>query len=793
MRNVATVALLIAFPFSSASSAHALQDWPHLRGPEHDGRAPSSPSLARDGFALSVAWRAPLGPAYSGIAIADQVVVTLSSNGAVDDVVALSADDGRVLWRTPLGPHYRGHDGSEDGPISSPAIADETVFAVDARGRFVALDLSDGSPRWAISLPDELGTELPEYGFTSSPLVAGGRVVLQGGGDAGRSLCAFDVATGELAWALGDGGTGYRSPALLELCGRRQIVAVDGPEVLGIDPASGEVLWTHALEENEEFGSGLPTPIDGQRFCAPIRGSLTAFAVEPDEAGYRVTELWSSRDLGRGYAAPVARDGYLYGLQGEFLTCVDAATGRRVWKSRPPGGRGLIAVGDRLVVYGAQGVVAVARATPEGYDELARVQALAHTSYTWPSFARDRIFVRNSSELCALEAVDRGRAVVAGAERDGEPPPESTFARFVAEVEAADDKEARIDAFLAEHPVLPLVEDGWAHVVFVGDVEDLAIAGTMIDGSRADSLRRIAGTNFHYRSYPIEPGARFEYRFHVDFQEWRSDPLNPHRVPARWGADMSEIATPEYRRASHYEEPEGGARGRLETFEFASESLGNERRVAVWLPPGYDDGDAAYPLLIVQRGQDWIEKGRLTSSLDNLVGERVRPLIVAFVEPIGQWWFEAGGTGTEEYIAMLADELVPHLSERYRLTDDPAERAILGTEGFGLTAAYAVLLRNDCFGQAAARSVALGDRARHAFFDLVENGPRCEASFYVDWNRWSGRNKDRAYDYGAESRRVAEALEAAGYPVAGGEALDSYGWGSLRARTDAVLEALFPL
>jgi len=183
----------------------------------------------------------------------------------------------------------------------------------------------------------------------------------------------------------------------------------------------------------------------------------------------------------------------------------------------------------------------------------------------------------------------------------------------------------------------------------------------------------------------------------------------------------------------------------------------------------------------------------MTSSLDNLVGSGVvRPLAVVFVAPIDAWWFESGGSRTEEYLAMLATELVPFLSERYRLTDDPALRALHGVRGFGLTAAFGVVRHPDVFGCAAAQSVSLGDVARHAFFERLRADPPAKARFWVDWNRYEAVAPDHATDLGADSATLAAALSDAGCTVLGGERLDSYGWTGWSSRTDEVLRALFP-
>jgi len=793
MPTPSALPILLALASGSAPQDAPSASWPHLRGPHGDGRVDGAGAFDGD-VALAARWRVPLGPAYSGVSIADGRAVTLFSDGAQDHVVALRCTDGSILWRRPIGPTYLGHDGSDDGGISSPSIADGRMFVVGPHGRLVALRMEDGAELWSIDLVADLGAKLPDYGFITTPLATDGLVIVQAGGSEGRLLCAFAPGTGELVWSLGEGEAGSASPVAMELAGRRQVVVLNGREILGVDPTAGSVLWKVALDERSWAGSGLPGAIDGERFFASVGGALTVFRVRAVDGALAAEELYRTRELGRSYADPVAHGGHIYGFNSDFLTCIDATDGKRLWKSRPPGGAGLILVDDELVVFGAEGVVALVAASPEGYREEARLAALEHSSLTWPSFAEGRVFVRNNREIACLDvrrAVE-GAALADATPASSAPPGEGSFARFVRAVEAASDKAAAVDAFLVEHPELPIVEGDLVHFLYRGDVQDVAVTGSMLDGS-PESMERIAGTDLHHKTYRIEPGTRWEYAFQVDFGRPVADPRNPRTTPADDGPDLSEVLAPGYRGQTHFLPKAEGERGRIESFEFTAAEHGTTREIQVWLPPGYDAGETRYPLLLVHRGPDWLEKGGLANTLDNLVGRTVRPLVVAGIAQMPQWWFESGGTGTEQYMTMLVRELVPALGQRYRLSQDPADRAVMGAEGFGLTAVFTALTHPETFARAAAVSVFLGDVARHALFRRIGADPVADVRLYVGWNRYEARDPDAGMDLRADSARLFQALEERGYSVTGGELPDAHGWGGWRAGADDWLQALFPI
>ncbi len=250
-------------------------------------------------------------------------------------------------------------------------------------------------------------------------------------------------------------------------------------------------------------------------------------------------------------------DGYLYGFDGSFLTCVDVATGELVWKSRPPGSGGLRLLDSHLVTFSYQGVVAVAEATPVGYREKARLPIADHGSYQAPTVAEGRIFVRNFSEIASLRVIDTSAAATLTADSSESLLMQGEFGAFVRSVQAAadDEKASLINEFLDTHDQFPILEgDGAVHFVYHGDVDDVALYGSMADAEGGAPMVRIPGTDFHYASYVAEPNTRWEYWFVLNYEQVVPDPLNPRRRQTRgWNpggssfpVDASEVAMPRW-------------------------------------------------------------------------------------------------------------------------------------------------------------------------------------------------------------------------------------------------------
>ncbi len=777
------LALAVAAPALTA-------DWPTWRGPALDGSAPGDGVFAGE-FGLAVSWSRPLGSGYSGIVVSSGRALTMFSDHRDDWVIALDPATGEEHWRHRIGPTYAGHDGSDDGPAATPVISGDRVYALAPRGRLLALRLADGVPVWSVDLVERLGARAPRFGFVATPLVGDGRLFVLTGGSAGRLVTAFDEATGEVRWSSGgDDRAAYQSPIFAEIAGVPQVLALSNKLLTGFDPASGAILWRHEVgADDQDGGTAQVVPLGAGRFVVTAAPATVALEVVRAAERWTSRELWRAETLKARLSTPVHHRGHLYGFDGRFLSCVDATTGRSVWKSRPPGGTGLILVGDQLVVFAADGDVVVVAASPEGYRERARVNAARYDTVSYPSFADGRIFFRNVEEIAALVVTSAGPAPAAGAL----PPPASRFEEWVRRVESAPDRRLLVDRFIGSQPRFPLVEgDRRVHFVWRGDAADVAIAGSMAPYDRELPLTRVAGTDLFWRSFTLEPEARWEYRFNVDFDDVGPDPLNPRRVPSEWYGEQSELVMPGRVEPAHLAPHDGSAAGRVETVNLASAILGGEREVTVYLPHGYDASAERYPLLVVNEGQQWLAAGHMANSLDNLIASGVAPLVAAFVHAHPDaGWAEVGGRRTVDYVAMLADELLPRLEHDYRLRAGPEQRAVMGKWRGAVAAAWAALARPDRFGLAALESFGASEEIEPALLALVTHPAASRARFVVNWNRYELRNS-RDLDLARQSAHLAGLLRAAGHEVAGGERIDSHGWGSWRAHLGEILAEFVP-
>jgi hypothetical protein len=688
------------------------------------------------------------------------------------------------LWRYELGERYAGHDGSDDGPIGTPTVSHDAVYALGPRGRLVALSLEDGGEKWRRQLDEESST-VPHYGYATSPIVNGTHLIVATGGE-GHAVTAFDLATGEPRWTSGDDTVSYQTPMLVELGGRRQLITVTNHYLQGLDPTSGELLWQlrHA-EGAEPDEAAHPTVLDDERFLVKYGRGARLYRFTGDG----VEEVWQTRAFGNTYALPVLVGDHFYGFSGSVVTCVAAESGEIVWRSRDVNGLGLASVDGKLAIVSRDGDLVLVDASPDGYREAARVEVFEEGDHAIPSFADGRFLIRNLEQMAAVR-VDTSLAPRV-AEVDPAERLKGGFGQWIASVEALPEAErqAAVDRRFEAIETTPLIgEGGLAHLVWRGEAEDVGVRGDFVEDGQELGLYRLDGTHLFFRSVELDPKAQYTYGFTVDFGDPQTDPHNPYTVDLGFVV-LSELRMPEWPASPHLEAPEEGApRGTLDRFPFRSDILENTREIRVWRPAGYgEDPERRYPLLVVNHGDNLLRGGLMQNVLDNLVGDSVAPLIAVFVPRLAG--AEYGGPAAESYMRFLVEELLPHLDHHY-LTD-PGDRAIMGPGSAGVAAVLAALTHPDVFRRAAAQSYYPIEPTHERLPEIIPAPGAKPELVYVVWSR---------HDYDLGGGRTAEdaTRELLGWlrdaDVHAIEQVTDYspGWGGWRGQYDEILPALFP-
>ena len=343
-------------------------------------------------------WRRPIGPGWSSFAVHGNFVYTQEQRGEDELVTCYDANTGEPLWTHRDAARFFDSMGGA-GPRATPTLNDGRVYAVGATGILNVLDATDGALLWTRNVAADTESEVPIWGFSSSPLVLDDSVIVAAGG----MLVAYDLSTGDPRWFGPDGGPSYSSPHRLTIDGVAQIVLLSDAGATSVAPADGALLWEHPWP-----GASLIQPAvtaDGDVLISAGEGKgVRRIGIAHGPRGRTVEERWTSNRLKPNFNDFVVHDGHAFGFDGSILACIDVDDGERKWKGGRYGHGQLVLLPDQdvLLVLSEQGELALVAATPDRFTELARFPAIAGKTWNHPVLVGDLLLVRNGREMAAF-------------------------------------------------------------------------------------------------------------------------------------------------------------------------------------------------------------------------------------------------------------------------------------------------------------------------------------------------------------------------------------------------------
>lgn len=358
MKIIQTIYIILLFAMTG--TAQDQSNWPHWRGPNHNGIVNVVDLPMTWSSTENIVWKTklPWWGASTPIIWGEKIFVISPSEDKGEEVkshnpggtelllIAVSRTDGSILWQKQLDDRNEMHRKANDAS-PSPVTDGNHLCVVTGTGLVYGFDM-EGNKKWQRDLQKEYGTFSLNWGYASSPVLYKNNLIIEvlHSSDEGDPsyIISIDVENGNTNWfqerptdARAESPDAYSTPLLIEQDIKTQIVIVGGDYVTGHNAETGEEIWRAAGLNPRNRGNyrivGSPIAADGIIY-APTR-KKPLLALKTGGTG-DITEshlLWKWDESGAPDVPSVLCDGkFLYMVDDKSkITCLDAKTGKLVW------------------------------------------------------------------------------------------------------------------------------------------------------------------------------------------------------------------------------------------------------------------------------------------------------------------------------------------------------------------------------------------------------------------------------------------------------------------------------
>jgi enterochelin esterase family protein len=195
-------------------------------------------------------------------------------------------------------------------------------------------------------------------------------------------------------------------------------------------------------------------------------------------------------------------------------------------------------------------------------------------------------------------------------------------------------------------------------------------------------------------------------------------------------------------------------------------------------------------VLYVTDGYEYLHEkmGNIQTVLDNLIDQKkIQPVIAVFIdhrEPVNR----ANNRRMQElamntkYMDFFSNEFLQYIENKYPVSNNPNERAILGNSLGGLTSAYFAFTKPGIFGMAGIQSPAFWFKPE--IYTVCDNAEKPPVKIYMTTGVFN--------DAEIGARKMKDILEKKFCTYQYAETNQGHSWGNFRDTTDDILVYFFP-
>ena len=397
---------MILFLVAAGLTGTALAQLPtRWRGPSGNGIYPETGLIKEwpsDGPGILWSYEG-LGQGHSSAVVQGGFVY---ASGMIDETGYLFkfSPDGKLIYRKPYGPEFTQ---SWFGTRGSPVIMGDRIYLLSGHGQLVCCRTDDGSIVWSKELFRDLDGKNIEWGVNETVVVDGDLLYVTPGGRT-NNVVALNRHNGKLIWSSEGRGelSAYCTPLLFVHNGRKILATHTASHLIGLDAATGELLWSRHQPNTWSVHANTPIYHDGELFYFSGYGQGGA-KIRLSRDGSSVSEVWTTKTLDSRMGGAVLVDGYLYGSgdNNREWRCLDWTTGKEMYVSDEIGKGAVIYAEGMLYCYSDRGELALVRADPSGFRVVGKTLVSLGSEQHWahPMIHDGVLYVRHGRALIAYD------------------------------------------------------------------------------------------------------------------------------------------------------------------------------------------------------------------------------------------------------------------------------------------------------------------------------------------------------------------------------------------------------
>ncbi len=399
------IRILITLLFLSVSTAGTAQVYNNWRGPDRDGKYPDTGLLKQwpeNGPKMLWAYE-ELGKGFSSAVIANNKIYITGTENDDGYIYELSLQ-GAFLKKIPYGKEMIE---SYPGSRSTPTIAGNLLYLATGVGKLVCINLNTGLKEWSKDLFKDFDGKNNVWGVTENLIVDGDIVYCSPGGKK-NNVIALNRFNGNLVWTSEGKGelSAYGSPLLINHNGRRILISILQKHILGIDPETGKVLWSHPFTNRHEIHPNTPIYRDGDLYCFSGYGT-GGVKLRLSTDGTSISEVWTNDKLDNQMGGAILINDYIYGAghNNRSWFCVDWKTGETLSESRDIAAGTVIYADGMIYAYTQRGELALLEPLSGSFRVVSQIPVELGSEQHWAHLVINNgiLYVRHGNALMAYD------------------------------------------------------------------------------------------------------------------------------------------------------------------------------------------------------------------------------------------------------------------------------------------------------------------------------------------------------------------------------------------------------